>query len=119
VHAFLSFGPTAFFAWFFSLGVVEIGVSTAVAVLWNYMMHINVRFTDRFQRILEYVVTTPRYHHIHHADAPELAGKNLGSFFTFPDRLFGTYVSPDRVDAASLRFGIDEKVNPIRLVIGV
>ena len=63
---------------------------------------------------------SPRYHHIHHADAAELAGKNLGSFFTFPDRLFGTYVSPDRVDAASLRFGLtDEKLNPIRLVIGL
>ena len=119
-HAFLSFGPTAFFAWLFSLGVVEIGVTTLVGVLWNYVMHINVRFSDRLQRVLEYVVTTPRYHHIHHADAADLAGKNLGSFFTFPDRLFGTYVSPDQVDPASLRFGLtDEKLNPIRLVIGV
>lgn len=119
-HVFLSFGPTAFFAWFFSLGVVEIAVTTFVGVLWNYMMHINVRFSDRLQRVLEYVVTTPRYHHIHHADAAALAGKNLGSVFTFPDRLFGTYVNPDRVDAGSLRFGLgDEKLNPIRLVIGV
>ncbi|HEV8316336.1 MAG TPA: sterol desaturase family protein [Vicinamibacterales bacterium] len=119
-HAFLSFGPTAFFAWFFSLGVVEFGATALVGVLWNYMMHVNVRLSDRLQRFLEYLVTTPRYHHIHHADAAELAGKNLASVFTFPDRLFGTYVSPDRVDAASLRFGLaDEKLNPIRLIIGL
>ena len=119
-HVFLSFGPTAFFGWLFSLGVLEIGVTTFIGVLWNYMMHINVRLSDRVQRVLEYVVTTPRYHHIHHADAAELAGKNLGSVFTFPDRLFGTYVNPDVVDASSLRFGLgDEKLNPIRLVIGL
>ena len=120
VHVFLSFGPTAFFMWLFSLGPVAIGVSTFVGVLWNYMMHVNVRFSDRVQRALEYLVTTPRYHHIHHSDAAELAGKNLGSVFTFPDRLFGTYASPDDVDPASLRFGLgDEKLNPIRLVIGI
>jgi sterol desaturase/sphingolipid hydroxylase (fatty acid hydroxylase superfamily) len=95
-------------------------VTVFVGVLWNYMMHINVRLSARVQRALEYVVTTPRYHHIHHADAAELAGKNLGSVFTFPDRLFGTYVSPDQVDAASLRFGLGgEKPNPIRLILGV
>jgi len=120
VHVFLSFAPTAFFMWFFSLGPVAIAVTAFVGVLWNYVMHVNVRLSDRVQRVMEYVVTTPRYHHIHHADAAELAGKNLGSVFTFPDRLFGTYASPDDVDPASLRFGLgDEKSNPMRLVIGI
>ena len=96
VHVFLSFGPTAFFMWLFSLGPVAIGVTTFVGVLWNYMMHVNVRFSDRVQRALEYLVTTPRYHHIHHSDAAALEGKNLGSVFTFPDRLFEYLCEPGR-----------------------
>jgi sterol desaturase/sphingolipid hydroxylase (fatty acid hydroxylase superfamily) len=81
----------------------------------NDWMHLNVRWGTRW---LEWIIVTPRYHHIHHSDQPEHYGANLGSLFTIWDRLFGTYVDPETV-TGKLTFGIGERVGPIRLAIGI
>ena len=60
---------------------------------------------------------TPRYHHIHHSSDPEHYRANLGSRLTIWDRLFGTYVNPERVPQIS--FGIKDGASPLRTVIGV
>jgi sterol desaturase/sphingolipid hydroxylase (fatty acid hydroxylase superfamily) len=67
---------------------------------------------------LEWFFVTPRYHHIHHSDKPQHYGKNLGNLLTVWDRLFGTYLNPDSLDT-QLSFGIGEKENPIRLMLGI
>jgi sterol desaturase/sphingolipid hydroxylase (fatty acid hydroxylase superfamily) len=93
-------------------------MASAIAVssiLQNDWMHMNVTWRSRW---LEWVIVTPRYHHIHHSDDPEHYGRNMASLFTVWDRLFGTYLDPEKVDA-KLSFGIGEKENPARLVLGV
>ena len=44
--------------------------------------------------------------------------KNLASLFTVWDRLFGTYVNPDKV-TTKLSFGTGEKESPLRMVAGI
>ncbi|MGC1298099.1 MAG: sterol desaturase family protein [Alloacidobacterium sp.] len=85
------------------------------SILQNDWMHMNVTWRSRW---LEWILVTPRYHHIHHSDNPEHYGRNLASLLTIWDRLFGTYLDPEKVDA-KLSFGIGEKENPVRLVLGV
>jgi sterol desaturase/sphingolipid hydroxylase (fatty acid hydroxylase superfamily) len=55
-------------------------------------IHANVRF--RF-RALEWLVVTPRFHHWHHAAAPEAVDRNFAVHLPFIDRLFGTCYFPD------------------------
>lgn len=86
------------------------------SAIQNDWMHMNV--TWRSNR-LEWFVVTPRYHHIHHSDNPEHYGKNLSNLLTVWDRLFGTYLNPDSVVESQLSFGIGNKENPIRLMLGV
>jgi sterol desaturase/sphingolipid hydroxylase (fatty acid hydroxylase superfamily) len=93
-------------------------MATAIAVssiLQNDWMHMNVTWRSNW---LEWIVVTPRYHHIHHSDNPQHYMKNMASLFTVWDRLFGTYMDPEKVET-KLCFGTNEKDNPVRLVLGV
>lgn len=82
--------------------------------LQNDWMHLNIAWRSSW---LEWLIVTPRYHHIHHSDQPEHYVTNLAALFTVWDRLFGTYVNPDAL-TRELSFGIDEKVPLIRLSLG-
>jgi sterol desaturase/sphingolipid hydroxylase (fatty acid hydroxylase superfamily) len=84
-------------------------------ILRNNWMHMNVTWPSKW---LEWVIVTPRYHQIHHSDNPNHYRSNLGSLLTGWDRLFGTYFNPEKVKE-QLTFGISEKVNPARLVLGI
>jgi sterol desaturase/sphingolipid hydroxylase (fatty acid hydroxylase superfamily) len=84
-------------------------------VLQNDWMHLNVAWRSSW---LEWLIVTPRYHHVHHSDQPEHYMANLASFLTVWDRVFGTYVNPGEL-RGELSFGIGERVPPIRLFLGV
>jgi sterol desaturase/sphingolipid hydroxylase (fatty acid hydroxylase superfamily) len=55
-------------------------------------IHTNVRF--RF-RAIEWLLVTPRFHHWHHAAAPEAVDRNFAIHLPLIDRLFGTCYFPD------------------------
>jgi sterol desaturase/sphingolipid hydroxylase (fatty acid hydroxylase superfamily) len=86
------------------------------SALTNHWMHANVRLETRR---IEWLIITPRTHHIHHSDALEHRDKNFGSLFSVWDRLFGTYVDPETVQAEKLSFGIGEDRHPVRLFLGL
>jgi sterol desaturase/sphingolipid hydroxylase (fatty acid hydroxylase superfamily) len=113
----LLFQTAFFWFWILRLPYWLSAVLAGEYLIRNGWMHLNC--TGRWLRYLEYVIVTPRYHAIHHSDDPGFYKSNLGSLFTFWDRLFGTYVNPDNVDLDALRYGINEKVNPLRLAIGI
>ncbi len=81
----------------------------------NYWMHLNVHWGSRW---LEWFIITPRYHHIHHSDNPAYYGRSIASIFPIWDRLFGTYVDPDKVPRQT-SFGTNEKASVWRLALGV
>ena len=122
VHVVLFTVPTALCTWALSPPPAVLAANIVLMVLWNHFMHTNLRLSPRLQRALEGVVTTPRYHHIHHARDPRLLGLNLGALLTCWDRLFGTYKNPDLVAAAELEFGIDRPKTPgasAKMVLGL
>jgi len=78
-------------------------------------MHMNVSWRSNW---LEWIVVTPRNHHIHHSDNSAHANANFGVTFSIWDRLFGTYVDPEELKTP-ITFGIGERVPLARLVAGV
>lgn len=80
----------------------------------NDWMHMNLTWRSNW---LEWILVTPRYHHIHHSCDLALSDTNFGVTFSIWDRLFGTYTDPDQVKGP-LSFGIGEKVPLLRLVAG-
>lgn len=84
-------------------------------MLLNDWMHMNVSWRSNW---LEWIMVTPRYHHIHHSDDPAYYNANFGVTFTIWDRIFGTYVDPEAVKQP-ISFGIGEQVPLVRLIAGV
>jgi sterol desaturase/sphingolipid hydroxylase (fatty acid hydroxylase superfamily) len=65
------------------------------------LIHANVRFR---LRALEELLVTPRFHHWHHAAAPEARDRNFAVHLPWLDRLFGTRYLPG--DAWPPAYGI-------------
>jgi sterol desaturase/sphingolipid hydroxylase (fatty acid hydroxylase superfamily) len=86
-----------------------------ISTIQNDWMHMNVIWRSNW---LEWILVTPRYHHIHHSIDPQHYVANMSNLLTIWDRLFGTYINPDRVEA-NFSFGILGKENPMRLMLGV
>ena len=68
---------------------------------WGYYNHSNVQVgavrLDRF-------ISGPNVHRLHHVHAKHLRGRNLAAFFTFYDRLFGTFAAAAVDERPSTRF---------------
>jgi sterol desaturase/sphingolipid hydroxylase (fatty acid hydroxylase superfamily) len=76
-----------------------------IFIAWAEFNHSNLKIDLRF---LEPVFITPRLHKLHHV--PGTLEKNLGTVFTFWDRLRGTFVCLDTKD--SMVFGNGEPNYP-------
>jgi sterol desaturase/sphingolipid hydroxylase (fatty acid hydroxylase superfamily) len=61
----------------------------------QHLCHSNVRLP--YAKQIEYVLVTPRMHFVHHNPDVRYTDTNFGLYFTFWDRLFGTYVDADNV----------------------
>ena len=99
----------------FALGLVSIGSDSSslllvliplVGALWGYFIHSNIRWRFGF---LEWVITTPVFHHWHHTnDSPRLYNKNYAFVLPIYDYIFGSIHLPKK--DFSKTFGIKEKV---------
>jgi sterol desaturase/sphingolipid hydroxylase (fatty acid hydroxylase superfamily) len=72
-------------------------VAGAIFTSWAAVNHSNLRFGPRW---LEWLVVTPRLHRTHHV--ADTSDRNLGSVFTFWDRLRGTLETNDAADPDAL-----------------
>lgn len=102
-----AFGRSCVVLPLFALGFerATFGVYVVVVTLWALFVHANVRVTFG---PLRYVVTTPEYHHWHHAADPEGRDVNFGGQLPLVDALFGTLHLPK--SRWPRRYGLDEPV---------
>ena len=84
--------------------VVVLGVSPATLTVWQSLTlasvlfhHSNTRLSDRMERALSWIVTTPRMHAIHHSVNPAQLQSNFSSGLPVWDRIHRTA----RFDAAA------------------
>jgi sterol desaturase/sphingolipid hydroxylase (fatty acid hydroxylase superfamily) len=80
----------------------------SVVYQWHsILLHSNVRVSFG---PLEAVISTPRFHHWHHADEPEAYDRNFGGQLVIWDRLFGTAFDPalNIPGRYPERFGVDQ-----------
>lgn len=108
--------PSFFTFWAFNLSVSEgLFVVSSYTVL-NHWMHANVKAGHRW---LEWFVITPRFHRIHHSSAMEHYNSNYGVIFTFWDRLFGTFIDPDKT-SRDFPIGLPARTaEKLRMMVGV
>lgn len=63
-------------------------VCLSISGLWQFTLH-----TKSIKKLgwLEYILSTPSSHRVHHASNEQYLDKNYGGFFIIWDRIFGTY----------------------------
>ena len=96
-------------AWLFTAIMIE-------GIVRNHWQHMNFAWRSRW---LEYVVVTPRYHHLHHSANHEQHDGNYGSLFTLWDRMFGTRVDPDTAKLKKFGTGEPKQRDPVLMMIGL
>jgi len=80
-----------------------------LSILTNHWMHMNFSWRSNW---LEYLLVTPRSHHIHHSASPEHYNGNYGVVFSVWDRLFRTWIDPETTKVT--RVGAGEIRNPLQ-----
>ena len=96
---------------FRALQVVAIGASMPALATWETLVlvftmfhHSNLRIAPRFERILGWIVITPRIHGIHHSRRPRELHRNFGTISSIWDRLHRARVTD--VNQATIVIGI-------------
>lgn len=80
----LAWGPTVV-AWF---------LFEALVSFCAQFHHSNIDFPDRVERVLSWIIVTPRFHAAHHAVDQRYGNRNFSTIFNLWDRLFGSYARP-------------------------
>ena len=77
--------------------ILAIGVTPRALAVWQSLTigsvlfhHSNTEFSDRAERLLSWIVATPRMHAIHHSIDPAQLQSNFSSGLAIWDRLHGT-----------------------------
>ncbi|MBI2026476.1 MAG: sterol desaturase family protein [Deltaproteobacteria bacterium] len=93
--------------YFLKIDALEASVLLSFSLIINIWVHMNYKANIGF---LSWFFITPQYHRIHHANS-YLSGMNLGFVHTVWDRLFGTYVDPNKVQNFDLGLVRDEEIS--------
>jgi sterol desaturase/sphingolipid hydroxylase (fatty acid hydroxylase superfamily) len=101
----------------FHLSPLEAGIGYSIGLFVQFWEHTNVNANIGW---LKYILITPQYHRLHHAAAIR-PSVNLAPTFCVWDRLFGTYMDPDKAPA-DYPLGLGEPIRARdvpRMLVGV
>jgi sterol desaturase/sphingolipid hydroxylase (fatty acid hydroxylase superfamily) len=115
-HTFIFAFPQIFIAVaIFQCSELEIIILLSYAVFVQLFQHAD--FSFKGEKWIEYLLVTPRYHKLHHSSGKAM-NMNISNSFTLWDRLFGTYLDPDKVQIDSMGVKVADK-NVIKSIAGV
>lgn len=100
----------------FRLSPDELFYYFTIGIATNFFQHTNSRLNHRW---LEYILVTPRIHRLHHSVYGRRM-KNLGTIFSFWDRMFGTYLDPEK-QPRDFEMGVPKKAeeSDFKQMIGI
>ncbi len=116
VHAFLFAVPGIMIGfYFFNLNFTELCVAYSYGAFAQLFTHANIKYKLNW---LSYVLVTPHMHSIHHQEGSH-SHKNFGVMFSWWDRMFGTYLDPEKVEHRAYGAQKPEETSLFRILIGL
>jgi sterol desaturase/sphingolipid hydroxylase (fatty acid hydroxylase superfamily) len=82
--------------WLIGIPVAALASYRLLSVAQGLLEHANVDLGARAERALAPLVITPNAHKLHHSPKRAEHDRNYGNLFSALDRLFGSYLAPDR-----------------------
>ena len=91
----------------FAFGLPAAGVALYLlgATMVSLYAHANLRPPRALDRVMRQFIVTPPLHAVHHSDFKGQTNSNYATVLPLWDRLFGTYIDPERSPVA--RFGLE------------
>lgn len=91
-----------------TIAVIALGASVPAVVAFEIILngmammnHSNVRFPQKLESVLRWLIVTPAIHSVHHSSVPVEANSNFGFSLSCWDRLLKTYLPPEIARADS------------------
>ena len=103
-EAVVTIGSQAGLAWVLAPPAVAVLLFEALRSASGFLTHANASFPPRWERWIAQFLITPDLHRVHHAADAADHDTNFGVFFSFWDRLAGTF----RVRPGPVVTGLDE-----------
>ncbi|HEY5039306.1 MAG TPA: sterol desaturase family protein, partial [bacterium] len=69
--------------------------------------HANIHLPKKLDQFLRFLIATPAMHRMHHSINRKETDSNYGAIFSFWDRLFRTYTTPEGKDLAGMPLGLE------------
>ncbi|MSP58020.1 MAG: sterol desaturase family protein [Flavobacteriaceae bacterium] len=104
------FQPLYWFVYFIPLvllGFKPLDIMLMYAITQIYGILIHTQFIAKMG-FLEYFMSTPSHHRVHHASNIQYLDKNMGMVLIIWDKLFGTFQQEE--DTEPVRFGLTKKI---------
>jgi sterol desaturase/sphingolipid hydroxylase (fatty acid hydroxylase superfamily) len=105
--------------------VAAIGPDPAVVILFEVLLngssvfnHSNLFIPKPLDRAIRAVIVTPEMHRVHHSVEVEETNSNFGFFFSFWDRLCGTYRHATALPPTEFPIGVSEYRSQEELGLG-
>jgi len=76
--------------------------------LLNLMIHANIKWSRKFEKILALFIVTPGVHRIHHLAGSENYHRNYGTTLSLWDKIFGTYKKFESIPSIPQVYGEPE-----------
>lgn len=91
---------------------VAIIAAGLLPVLWNFLIHSNVRL-NALHRLVPFF-STPQYHRLHHSRLPEHQDVNFAVYLPLFDVIFGSYCKPGKEEFPPTGLSSGEKIETLR-----
>ncbi len=113
------FQPLYRFLYFIPLVLVGfrgIDILFIYAATQIYGILIHTKTVDKLG-VLEYFMSTPSHHRVHHASNVKYLDKNMGMVFIIWDKMFGTFIEEEKLE--KINYGLTENIkshHPVKMV---
>ncbi|HWB63351.1 MAG TPA: sterol desaturase family protein [Chitinophagales bacterium] len=105
IYTWVFFMPLAFFGIPWQMFIA----AYAISLIWQFLVH--TQLVNKLG-VLEYFMSTPSHHRVHHGKNPQYIDKNYGAFLIIWDKLFGSF----EPEVEPVEYGITkplENMNPV------
>jgi sterol desaturase/sphingolipid hydroxylase (fatty acid hydroxylase superfamily) len=112
------FQPLYRFIWFIPLPLLgfkaeDIMLMYAITQIYGILIH--TQFVGKLGP-LEWILSTPSHHRVHHASNVPYLDKNMGMVFIIWDRLFGTFAEEKETVRYGLTKNLEQPYHPVKTV---
>ena len=94
----------------------QIAALSLAILAWEVLVHANLHLPRQADRALGMLAFTPALHLAHHSIDPSEGNRNFGSVLTLWDRIFGTFLRPEKPPQ---RLGLSTSTSADQTLIGL